>query len=81
MAKKEAKAISRIQSASETLDLSQATTGKYSQEEANEWVSAPCNRAFRKSAPCNRAPPKFAPCNRASHKSAPCNCAFCKFAP
>ncbi|CAC9955310.1 cytochrome c nitrite reductase(EC:1.7.2.2) [uncultured Gammaproteobacteria bacterium] len=35
----EAKAISRIQSASETLDLSQATTGKYSQEEANEWLN------------------------------------------
>ncbi|CAC9616507.1 cytochrome c nitrite reductase(EC:1.7.2.2) [uncultured Gammaproteobacteria bacterium] len=32
-------AISRIQSASETLDLSQAITGKYSQEEANEWLN------------------------------------------
>ncbi len=32
-------AISRIQSASETLDLSQAITGKYSQEEANKWLN------------------------------------------
>ncbi|CAC9611803.1 hypothetical protein [uncultured Gammaproteobacteria bacterium] len=32
-------AISRIQSASKTLDLSQAITGKYSQEEANEWLN------------------------------------------
>jgi uncharacterized protein YjbI with pentapeptide repeats len=32
-------AISRIQSASKTLDLSQAITGKYSQEEANKWLN------------------------------------------
>ncbi|CAC9953141.1 hypothetical protein [uncultured Gammaproteobacteria bacterium] len=32
-------AISRIQSASEILDLSLTITGKYSQEEANEWLN------------------------------------------
>ncbi len=32
-------AIERIKSASETLDLSEATTGKYSQQEADKWLS------------------------------------------
>ena len=32
-------AISRIQSASETLNLSRSITGKYSQEEANKWLN------------------------------------------
>ncbi len=32
-------AIERIKSASETLDLSEATTGKYSQQDADEWLN------------------------------------------
>ncbi len=32
-------AIERIKSASETLDLSKATTGKYSQQDADEWLN------------------------------------------
>ncbi len=33
------RAIERIKSASETLDLSKATTGKYSQQDADEWLN------------------------------------------